>query len=344
MNRRILIMLREHIGDVVNSVPALRSIRGHYPGAHIAAEVGDRAADLLRHCPYIDEIWPRPQHQGLIGKLVFIARLRARRFDTVFMLDDSNTMVLLTWLGGIRERYGIIKRKHARLFTRAVQFRADLHETLGNFRALLDEVGVDTSDWRLELFPAPGTLGAAKEMLSCVARRPMVGIHPGASLEPRRWFPERFAAVADEVASRFGAEVALLGGPEDADIAAAVRRHMTSKPRSLVGRLTLDELVAVISLCDVLVTNDSGPMHVAAATGTPVVALFGFPDPRHTGPGGDGHVLIRKVDSCPGCSPSVCVRDKACLRKILPEDVVAGVADVLARSRTDTVDLHSPAR
>ncbi len=375
MTERILVMMREHIGDVVNSIPALRCIRRHHPSALITVEVGDRAAGLLRNCPYLDELWPRPEHQGLLRKVALIGKMRLRRFRAVYILDDSNAMILYCWLGGLRERYGIVKTKYERLFTQCIWFDPSVHETLGNFRQLLDQVGVDTADWHLELFDRAGPFGDG-DREDMAGENPgtsipptltlppkgeegirvpspnnhivegdgaLVAINPGASIEQKRWFPERFAEVADRVQEELGATVCILGGPGEVALAEEIRSTMRTEPMMLTGKLSLDELIAVLERCDALVTCDSGPKHIAAAVGTSVVGIFGYFDPAIVGPAGEGHILLRKVAGCPDCRHSDCAHDRSCLRLIEADDVVQAVATILERSGAHAIRPHRSA-
>lgn len=332
---RIVIFAREHLGDIVCTIPALRAIRRRFPNARITLEAGEKTLGLLQRCPYVDHLWARPTHQGLGGKLKFIWRLRQGRFDMAIILDNSNDMVLHAYLGGIPKRYGIRKNKFFRLFTASVPFDPSKHEMLDHLREVVELVGCDTSDWRLELFPDESAFESARQILQSegwTGGRPLIGFNPGASEVHRRWFPERFTEVAERLLQQTGGQVVILGAKEERELGQQIACRMQAKPCLLTGKLTLDELIAVLSFLDILVTNDSGPMHLAAAVGTPVVALFGFTDPRRTGPLGNHHILIRKVNDCPTCTHYRCTQQRACMSLIEVEEVVQAVLTILRSS------------
>lgn len=322
---RLFVFLREHIGDVVNSTAALHCLRQRFPNAHLCVEVGERAAEVLQNFPGIDDLWIRPVHQGLWGKLRFIQRLRRAKFDLAVILDDSADMVLHAWLGGIPIRVGVKrKKKFQRLYTAFVPHDRSRHETLEHFRHLVELIGCDTSDYRPRLYPCPEDTRIAEAELHSAGwdgSTTLVGINPGASREHRQWFPERFAQVCDTLSEQ-GIQPVILGGPGDKRLAEKILAHCRSHPLVLTGRLTILQIAALMPYLRLLITADSGPMHVAAAMGTRVVALYGPSDPAYTGPFGEGHVIIRHNEPCTGCTAERCVHDRECMKRISVEEVV----------------------
>lgn len=329
---RVFVFLREHIGDVVNSTPALHCLRQRFPEAHLCVEVGERAVEVLNGFPGIDEIWIRPTHQGLWGKLAFIRRLRRGRFDLAVILDDSADMVLHAWLAGIPARFGVSrKRKFRRLYTAFVPHNPSRHETLDHFRDLVAMLGCDISDYRPRLYPSPEDWQFAEGSLRQAGwdgKTPLVGINPGASKAHRRWFPERFAQVCDALSAE-GYGCVILGGPGDELLAEEIMRNCQCRPLVLTGRLTILQVCALLPSLRVLITADSGPMHLAAAMGTRVVALYGISDPAYTGPYGEGHVIIRHSEPCIGCTAEKCVHDRECMRRIHVQEVLEAVRTLL---------------
>lgn len=332
---RVFVFLREHIGDVVNSTPALHCLRRCFPEAHLCVEVGERAVEVLNGFPGIDEIWIRPTHQGLWGKLAFLRRLRCGRFDLAVILDDSADMVLHAWLAGIPVRFGVSrKRKFRRLYTAFVPHSASRHETLDHFRDLVEMLGCDTSDYRPRLYPSPEDKQVAETVLHQAGwdrQTPLVGINPGASREHRRWFPERFAQVCDALSAE-GYGCVILGGPGDEPLAEEIARNCQCRPLVLTGRLTILQVCTLLLSLRVLITADTGPLHLAAAMGTRVVALYGISDPACTGPYGEGHVIIRHGERCIGCTAEKCLHDRECMRRIHVQEVLEAVWRVLRES------------
>lgn len=332
MTQRVFVFLREHIGDVVNSTAALHCLRRRFPQAHLCVEVGERAAQVLNGFPGIDEVWIRPTHQGLWGKLAFIRRLRRGRFDVAVILDDSADMVLHAWLAGIPTRYGVSRKpKFRRLYTAFVRHDPSRHETLDHFRDLVELLGCDTSDYRPRLYPTSEDRQTAETLLSQAGwdgKTPLVGIQPGASREHRQWLPERFAQVCDAL-TEDGTECVILGGRQDIPLAEQILSNCRRRPLVLAGRLTVLQTAALMPCLRLLITGDTGPMHIAAAMGTRIVALYGFSNPDYTGPFGTGHIIIRHHEVCTGCSAEKCVRDHECMKRISVQEVLEAARRIL---------------
>jgi heptosyltransferase-2 len=160
-----------------------------------------------------------------------------------------------------------------------------------------------------------------------------IGLNPGAFYgSAKRWVPQRYAAVGDLLAHRTGASIAIVGGPGERPLADAVAARMQARPRMLCGETTLPELAGVLSHLKTLVTNDSGPMHLAAALGVPVVAIFGPTDWRETAPVGEGHRLVREPVHCSPCRLRECPIDHRCMRWIPADRVAAEAESVLAQA------------
>ncbi len=343
----ILVLAREHIGDLVCTTPALRSIRQRYPNAHIAIEVGERAACVLENCPYIDELILRPNRQGATGKVAAVLAIRRRRFDLGLILDDSADMPLHLYLGGVRYRVGLTRKpRFARLLSLQVPYDFTAHEMVDNFLSVARAVGGDDRDRRPALFPSLDDVEAADAIL-CDAgidpSRRIVALNPGASAPSNRWPTSDFAALGDMLNSLPGVSVAILGGPGDKELGAAIADGMNSTPIRLTGKLTLLQLAAAMRCFRVVVTGDTGPMHVAAAMRTPIVALFGPAVPAESGPlYVPGNIVIRKVQDCPGCTKYACRDNGSCMKRITPCEVADAVERILTGSPILSGRSHTP--
>ncbi len=324
--RTILALTREHIGDLVCTTPALRSLRRLYPEADIAVEVGERAACVLANNPHIDEIIIRPDHQGLSGKARFVGLLRRRKFDLGVILDLSPDMILYLWLGGVRRRVGLVgKKRFSHLLTDPVAFDPMQHEMIDNFRNVVCCLGGDVSDPRPEVFPSADDIERVDLLFAEHGIQPgetLIALNPGASAPANRWLPERFGEVGDLLAQKAGARPLLLGSRGDSALAAETVRGMTSTPVVLTGQLTVLQLAETLRRCSLMITNDTGPMHLACAVGTPVVAVFGPAVPHESGPGYiPGNIALRKVDACPNCTKYDCRENRRCMRLITAQEV-----------------------
>ena len=288
--RRIFAPGREHIGDVANLTGPLRGLRELFPEAHITVEVGEKTVGLLQNQNLYDELWARPTHQGFGGKLKHIMRLRKGKFDIAFLLDDSNDLVLQATLGGIPRKAGIWRgEKYENLFDAWVRYRPELHEVRGHGEELLRMFGLPYGHAEPMLRPTTQDQELARQSW-LGAGSPVVGIHPGASDPKRQWRNDSLR----EVMEAFPGRVVLLGGPQDGPTLEKIDPDRRA-PR-VAGGLSLLAFASLLGNLKVLVCMDSGPMHLAAIMGTKVVAVYGTADPRHTGPVGEGHRILRQAD------------------------------------------------
>ncbi|MCW3098298.1 MAG: ADP-heptose--lipopolysaccharide heptosyltransferase [Chthonomonadaceae bacterium] len=336
----ILVMTREHIGDLVCTTPALRSLRHLYPESYIVAEVGERAACVLENCPYVDEIVLRPHHQGLTGKAQFIRLLRQRRFDIGVVLDNSADMILYLRLGGVVRRVGMIRKKRfSQFLTDSVPFDPMQHEMIDNFRNVVALLGADVSDPQPELFPTSQDIARVDALFAEYGLRPeetLIALNPGASAPANRWLPERFAEVGDLLAQRPQTRILLLGSSGDLPIIAEVLRGMKTAPVVLTGQLSVLQLAETLRRCSLMITNDTGPMHIGCAMRTPIVAIFGPAVPYESGPGYvPGNIVLRNVTGCPNCTKYDCRDDRRCMQAVTTAEVAAAAEKQL--------ELHQPA-
>jgi len=346
--QRILVIRLDRIGDVVLSTPVLRALRDAYPSAFIAMMVRPACRELLEGHPCLNAVIlydKDGRHRGIGSTIRFARDLRRFRFDTVLVLHPSRRSHWIPWLAGIPARIGW-NRKSGWLLTRRVPHRKQegaKHEAAYTLD-LLRELGLTP--------PAPAPSIAlhpdAARRIDALLREaalsteqgggPLVAIHPSASCRSKRWLPERFAHVADRLVELRQARIVLVAGEADAPHADAVARAMRHRSLNLAGRLSLGELACLLRRCTVLISNDSGPVHVAAAVGTPVVALFGRNQrglsPARWGPVGPRHVVLQKEVGCRVCLAHKCDIDFLCLSSIATEEVLGAVLPFLVDAPT----------
>jgi ADP-heptose:LPS heptosyltransferase len=199
---------------------------------------------------------------------------------------------------------------------------------------LVGLLGCPTGDRRLEFPLSTKDRAEAADLLRPVRRErgPLVGLHTGARAPSRRWPPEYFAAVACYLAQRWAAQVVLTGGRDDAEQARAVARHLSTPLLDLVGQTSLGGLGAVIDACDLFISNDTGPAHVAVAVDTPSVTIFGPVDPVRWAPLDRArHPIARHPVACSPCGHAICPIDHRCLRGLRPATVIALADSLLQR-------------
>ena len=335
--RSIVVIAKEHIGDLVNTTPSLRSLRRLYPNAHITVDVGERAASVLDNCPYVNQVVKRPARQGIGGKWKYIKWLRKSRFDLGVVLYDSPDLRLYLRLSGTPHRIGIVRKsRFAKYLTVQVPWNPNGHETNDNYRNVIARLGGDVSDARPEVFPSSDDAEFVGNLLEAEGIAPgtnLIALNPSTSMAGKFWPAERFSELGNLLSPLPNTRLLLLGGPGDEDLAREICAGMTTQSLVLTGKLSILQLAVLLRHCRVLVTGDTGPMHLACAVGTPVVALFGPTNPIKTGPGYvPGNTVLRKVAACPDCTFEVCCKNSACLRQILAPEVALAVEDHLGRS------------
>ena len=289
--RKILIFSFSFIGDAVLSTAVIGPLRRHFPDAAISFLVGVRAFDLFADEPEIDQVFVydnRGEHAGWRGKLLLIKTLRRERFDLVIDLRDS---IWSRFVGG----------KHWRL-----KLRGEVH-AVTRYLDVLQRHGIDTDSASPQLQFTNQELVIRDRFLvenELVGNRVLVGIHPGGNWDYKLWQPENFARIADGLCEKWNADILLFAGPNERLLQTQVADLMYSRPM-IVEEGSLRQIAALIAACDFYIGNDTGPMHIAAAVGTPVIAIFGSTNHRRSGPYGDAHFVIQSgVElACNPCHP-----------------------------------------
>ena len=356
--RRILVRGVNWLGDAVMSTPALLRLREHFPQAHIALLTHEKLADLWLHHPAINEVIPFATDEGVfaIGR-----KLHASNFDLALVLPNSPRSALEVWAARIPRRVGYrrswrnwfltnLVADHAGAVTMHKRSAAEVRQLIANpntQHATRNTSSAHHLHQYLQLTavlganpaPLPPTLHVTEQEVAATAKRfelagdgTWLALNPGAEYGPaKRWPAERFIAAAQEIQNRTGCRWLVLGGKSDVELAGSIASKLVGSV-NLAGRTSLRELCAVLKLCRVLLTNDTGPMHVAAALGTPVVALFGSTSPELTGPGlpgGEPAGIVKGDAPCAPCFLRECPIDFRCMLGIETSRVVAAVLQAL---------------
>ena len=354
----ILVRVTNWLGDAVMTTPALLRLREKFPDAHIALLTAEKLADLWKNHPAIDETISFVPKENVFA---VAKKLRTGKFDLALVLPNSPRSAIETWLAGIPQRIGYAQPWRNFFLTQAVSPRADavkmrkhsvaeiqrlisrtpnarpqppksahqIHEYLHLAAAL----GANPEPLPPRLFVAKEEIEAArKKFVLSELKQPIFGLNPGAEYGPaKRWPVERFIAAAKKIQERTNCVWLIFGGKNDAPVANHIASQLPTSNfqlLNLVGKTTLRELMVLLKSCRVLLTNDSGPMHVAAALGTPVVAPFGSTSPALTGPGLPGdprHRLLKSDAPCSPCFLRECPIDFRCMNGINVKRVVESV-------------------
>lgn len=335
--KRILFIKPSSMGDIVHALPVLAALRGRFPQAHITWLVKRQWAELVERAEGLDRVWA--VGSGPMGWLSAVPRLRAERFDLAVDLQGLLRSALMAWLAGCPARIGFANgREGSPLFyTRRVAVPTPDMHAVDRYLLVAEALGAarpTPPQFRLVRRPDDQRqVAGALARVGVSPGSPWIAMHVSARWPTKRWPAESFAAVADQLDRERAGPVVLIGGPEDQAAAQAVQSlARAASVHDLTGQIPLRLLPALLQSASVLVTNDSGPMHVAAAVGTPVVALFGPTSPVRTGPYGPSHRVLTHPVPCRPCFSRRCTHaiERACLTGIEPVQVVEAVRARLA--------------
>ncbi len=345
---RLLLIKPSALGDVVQALPVAATLGRRYPNIRLDWLVEEEAADIVRGHPDVAEVvvsgrrrWLRHlRHPARILPALaemrgFAADLRRRRYDVVLDLQGLFKSALYILATGAPIRVGFAEGREGapRVLTHRVVAPPQPVHAVERYLALAAAVDATEPVREFHISVPPEDSAAAVASLA-PARRPRVALHAAARWRTKLWEVSRWRALAAALLAE-GIGVVLTGGREDVALAGAIVEGLNPAPLSLVGRLSLKQLVAVLRDVDVLVTVDSGPMHVAVAAGTAVVALFGPTDPRRTGPLGPGTILRRDLPCSPCLQRRCRIADQyACMRELEVAEVLEATR-VLLQARTD---------
>ncbi len=334
--RKILIINVNWLGDVIFSTPAIRTIRQNFPEAHIACLVVRRCEEILRNNPRINELIvydEQGKHRGIGGKLKFIRGLKEKKFDSVYILHPALKRAMIGWLAGIPERIGYATKHRGFLLTCAVPPPAGPMHKIDYFLEMQKKSGLRSGSRECEFFLSAREKEEAEEILRFAGiekKDKFIVLNPGGNWLPKRWPIKNFAALLDLIGDSGKRKAVICGAERDRDLALSIDKLSVHKPYIIAGRTNLHQLAAVMLRADAVVTADSGPMHIGAAAGAKVIALFGPTSPRLTGPVGktEASVLVEDVGCKVPCYDESC-GDYRCMQAITPEKVFAEIESLL---------------
>lgn len=333
MRDKILVINVNWVGDVLFTTPFLKALRRHFPEAFIACLVVKRCRDVLEGNPHLDELLiydEHGRHRSFFGKLRLVQLLRRRHFDRVYLLHRSFTRRVLAFCAGIQERIGYAIKWRGWLLTEKVPLPTSPLHKVDYFLGLLPQGSrVESRDYVLSVGREDGE-AAARLLEGKGVRRgePFMVLCPFGNWNQKRWPSERFAALGDRLNQSYHQKIVITGEKKDLLLGGKIASLMKKEPVLLCGETSLKQLAAVLKRATVVVSNDTGPMHIAQSQGTKVIALFGPTDPRLTGPAGtQPKVILRKEVGCnddPPCYYVDCP-DTICMKAIQVEDVVDAI-------------------
>lgn len=334
--RTILVRAPNWIGDAVMFEPALGALHTLFPQAELTLLAKPPVAELFAKDPKIAHrlIYDDTgEHAGITGKWALAGTLRRYRFEMAVLFQNAFAAAFITWLAAIPRRYGYVTDGRALLLTDPVAVpdrQGQLHQ-VEYYWNLLKPLGLVGAAPRPTLVVSPEEDQALTMRLSAAGINPtdlIIGMNPGSTYGgAKRWLPDRFAEVARKVASQVAQEVGrpvsvvILGAKGEESLGNSIATMLEKPAVVLSGATTIRELMATVKRCCLLLTNDTGPMHIAAACGVPVVAVFGPTDWRTTSPYGQPHSVVRESVDCAPCLLRECPIDHRCMTRVSVEQV-----------------------
>lgn len=324
---KILIRATNWVGDAIMALPALRAVRSRFPNAEITILARPYVAAIYKNQQVCDNMMFVDDKNDLVDEL------RAQRFDLALLLQNAFEAAWIAWRAGITERIGYARDGRSLLLTRAVAVpklgEIPAHEQYYYLELLRRAGWLDSlpSESFIKLNVPEDSRKHAEEFLLSARVQPgslRIAIGAGASYGSAKcWPPDRFAALANRLQAQAQADVILFGTSTEASVSSAIAAGMSHPPIDLTGKTSIDDLPALLSKCHLFIGNDSGAMHVAAAVGLPVVAVFGPTDPFGTAPVTPHCSVVQEKPHCSPCFLRRCPTDHRCMTRVTPDAVEA---------------------
>jgi heptosyltransferase-2 len=336
----ILVRMPNWIGDLVMATPVLTDLRKAFPQASITAMSSSPLCELLKGDAAIDELFcftrPSNKFSRRQQKRDILAKIQAGQYDLGLLLTNSFSSAWWFWQGNVKRRIGYSKHWRRFLLTDPITTPQEKMHQVDLYKKLLGPLGIPLSKTAPRLYVTEKEVQESKQLLyqrGYVAGKKLIGIHPGAAYgEAKCWPLERFRALAQELLKDQDLYLVFFGDARTFSLVKKICQELDPRAMNLAGVTSLRELACIIKDCHVLVTNDSGPMHIGDAFQVPLVALFGSTDDRTTGPYHQRGAVINKRVSCSPCMKRVCPIDFKCMMQISVDEVVQAVRAILISS------------
>jgi heptosyltransferase II len=325
---KILVRGTNWVGDAVMQIPALRQLRAVFTDAHITLCTRDWAKGIFADADFIDEILPIKTSESVFSQS---KKLREREFDLAVLFTNSFQTALVAKFGKIKTRFGYANEGRSVLLTNSIakpSWKNERHEIF-YYLNLISEVEkhyfgiVSEQNTRFDLQVSDERKMFARKFLSengVDLSKPIIAFCPGSTnSRAKRWQTESYAKLNNKIQRELNANVVLIGDKSELDVSLEVVEKSEFKPKLLTGKTSLAEATAILSVCDLLVSNDTGPSHISAALGTKTVVIFGPTNPKTTHP--IGAEIVRKDVDCSPCMLRDCPIDHRCMTQISADEI-----------------------
>lgn len=328
--KNIIVRMPNWIGDAIMATPILTDLHNHWPEACITAMCQGSIAEVLRQNPNINEIFEFKRLSGwihLAHRPDITQPLRSGNYDLGILLPNSFSSAWWFWRGNVHNRIGFQGNLRTALLDEAVPFPSskDTQHLVNIYKLLLTPLNIPISSTSPQMYVSEEEKKTAIRILdnhgAIYGKHTIVGINPGAAFGSAKcWLPERFQEVSKKLLDDPNLRIVYFGDPAGTALVNEICKDLPNQVINLAGKTTLRELIALINSCSVFLTNDSGPMHIAAALNVPLVALFGSTNEIRTGPYGNGTVIHKHVE-CSPCYRRTCPIDFRCMKGIHSDEV-----------------------
>ncbi len=332
--KKILVIRPRYVGDVLLTIPVLNRLKKHYPTAMVCFLADPAVWDLIVPCPYVDELIlfdRRGAHGTIQGKIRFLNAVRRGGFDMAVVLLRSFSSALFPFLARIPVRAGFDTEGRGFLLTHRVTYDTNRYEA-ECFHSVLDALHIAPQHAPLEVWTDRESRNYVEAWLKengIGSGERVLCLNPGPSGSPKSFDSVKFAHAADIMYERYGSRIAVTWGPGEEGVAREIVDVM-KHPGMVAPPTTLLQLASLLEHSRALVTTDTGPLHLAAAAGTPTVALFGPTNPGKWNPRGEQHAVVKKEISCWPCNFHHCKKGYQCMKLIEIDDILEGMDNVLA--------------
>lgn len=325
--KKILVIKLRYIGDVLLSTPVVESLKRNLPTASITMVVNSGTEEVLHHNPHLDEVLVVEENESLRAQLDFIRVLRSRNFDLAIDLTDGDRAAILGFLSRATYRVGFNSERRWRgiIYHHVVQADREKLHAVDYHSEAVKAIGCKADHHGPRLYPSDQDRSVITQLLKdreVFPSQSFALFHPGARLWFKSWPVEKVIDLAKRMHGELGFSVVVVGGSQDIEVADRIVSACGSWAKTVAGQITVLQLAVLAQHARLFVGNDAGPIHIAAAVGTSVVALFGPTDPQVWGPWGKGHEVIWKQMDCSPCWRHDCQRGELnCMRQITVDEV-----------------------
>ncbi len=347
--QRILLSRMKYIGDVVLTTPVIKAVREQYPDAYIAYLGDKQAVSLLENNSYLNEIIPYDfSKPAILESPRVMLQLRKRKFDAVVDLFCNPRTALLMYASGARIRIGKKVEGRGKLYTHQIEDNGKPKTAIQFHYQYVEPLGVKPTQFKTEIFLTDLEQREAKRFLTwqfetdesyhTQTPRPIIGINPGATWPAKKWLKDRFAGLVYLLVNNLNADVVLMQGPKDGNLAEEVAKQSLAHV-SVLPTMGLRQLAAVLSQLSLFITNDNGTMHIATAVGTKTIGIFGPGEENIWFPynASDGNIALRKDVPCHPCHLDFCNREgngfMECMKLLTVDEVFQKAKRILTTNQ-----------